>query len=516
VRPVSSLILALAMCSPMAASDATMETQRTQDVALARVLETPGAYVAVTVRFRAAFIGVGNLYDYLHTKYHPQRYMNLLVWDERAPLWVPGARAKPLTSLYMSKSRPGLELTAKLAKYEVVEIEARVDNVIDGAPWMEVLSVVPVAKTGRFSDAAIAQLEQAVAFADQNARDLAEEHFAAALASDLPAPGRIAAAELRTRNLMAAGRWGDAAAVLRETMPAATADRGLSTATLAQLRGALARCISETAGSDQAAFAAAETEARAAIALDPNLSEAYAVLGICLAGLGRFDEARVQCDRAVRMRPQDATVRLYLGRILDQQGRSDEAIDALKKAIDLTPKDARIHRAIASAYLHRGQPGDLPVAFKECDITLRLNPQDADAHWLAGQVIEAAVTAKVELPLPTGKAVPTIEQAKDRYRAALAIDPENTNAKGALQVFIDAENKAKAEAEAKLKAEAEAKAAAEAEAKAKADADAKAAAEAETKRKADEDAKAKAEAAPAPAAEPAAPAPEAPAPAPAP
>jgi len=286
---------------------------------------------------------------------------------------------------------------------------------------------------------------------------------------------------------MASNRWDDASVILRSVLPIAEKDPLVPPAALASMHSALARCISESAGSDQAKHTEGVAAAEKAVAIDPNLSEAYAVLGVSLAGLGRFDEARMQCDRAVRMRPDDAAVRLALGRILDQQGRHDEAIEALKRAIDLTPKDARVHRAIAAAYLNRGKqgnPADLPIALKECDITLRLNPQDAEAHILAAQVLETAIVGAVEMPLADGKAVPTRAQVNERYKAALAIDPNQATAKAAIQTQLDAEAKAKADAEAKAMAVAEAKTKADAEAKAMADAEAALKAEADAKAKA--------------------------------
>jgi tetratricopeptide (TPR) repeat protein len=509
VRPVK-LLIALACCVPVlpAANANAVETRKVQTVTLSQITATPQSYQSATVRFAAIWIGVTNVFDTQRSHFHPERYINFAVWDERASLWDPSARAKPLASLYMGKDLPGADQPARIPRFQAVEIEGRITALLDGQPWIEVKSVRILPGRGAYSDAAISQLEQAIAFADQDARDLAEEHFAAALATDLPAPARITAGELRARSAMAAGRWDAAAEILRPVVAAADADPLASAAVRGGLHAALARCLSETAGADAAKHTEAVAEAQKAVAIDPTLSEAYAVLGVSLAGLGRFDEARVQCDRAVRMRPDDAAVRLALGRILDQQGRHDEAIEALKRAIDLTPKDARVHRAIAVAYLNRGKKGataDLPIALRECEITLRLAAQDAEAHVVAGQVLEAAAAAKVELALPAGKAVPTREDAKARYNAALAIDAQHAGAKAALQVILDAEA---AEAKAKADAEAAAKALVEAEAKAKADA-----AAAEAKAKADAEAAAAAPAPAAPAEAP--PAPE-PAPAPAP
>lgn len=496
MRPVK-LLLAIACCAPcLPAAERAVETRKVLPITVQSMLSTPDSFKGTTVRFEATWIGVTNVFDSLRSHFHPERYINFSVWDARADLWTPEARSQPIANLYMSKDLPGADRPAKLSRYQAVEIEGRIAAIMDGQPWIEVTAIKPLERRGAFSDASIAQLEKGVQFAEQGARDIADEHFRAALATDLPASARIDVSIIRARSLMQSSRWDDAAEAIQSVIAAIDADQQLPAASKAEAHAALARCRSEAAGDDIEKHTAAVAEAEKAVAIDPTLSEAYAVLGVSLAGMGRFDEARIQSDRAVRMRPDDAAVRLALGRILDQQGQHDEAIEALKRAIDLTPKDARVHRAIAMAYLNRGKKGnagDLPTALKETEITLRLQASDANAHWVAGQVLEAATSAKVELPLPGGKAVPTREQAKERYQTALGIDAGNVRAKAALQAIVDAEA---AEAKAKADAEAAEKAKVEAEAKAKADADAKAKADAEAAEKAKADA---AQPAPAPA-----------------
>jgi tetratricopeptide (TPR) repeat protein len=492
----AKLLLALACCVPVlpAASHTAVETRKTQDVTCAALVDSPLAWQYTMVRFHATWIGVTGLFDPLGSHFHSERYINVAVWPDRADLWVPGVRAKPLALLYMSKDIAGAELVAKLNMYQTVEIEGVVFDAVNGQPRLEIKALREVPKRGAFTDASIARIEQAIALSGQNARDLAEQDFAAAMATDLPAAARVGVGEMRARNLMESARWAEATALLRSILPAADADPLRAPASRASLHAALARAISEGTSDDQAAFTEAVAEAERAISLDPTQSEAYAVLGVSLAGLGRFDEAGLQSDRAVRMRPNDAAVRLALGRILDQQGRHDEAIEALKRAIDLTPKDARAHRAIAAAYLNRGKKGqtaDLAIALRETEITLRLAAQDADAIGISAQVLEAALAAGVELQLPTGKAIPSKAQVEERYKAALAIDPKNGPANAYFKPIWEAEAKAKAEAEAKAKAEAEAKAQAEAEAKLLAEQGAKAAAEAEAKAKSDAEAAAK-------------------------
>lgn len=206
-------------------------------------------------------------------------------------------------------------------------------------------------------------------------------------------------------------------------------DSQMLNADRAQLFALLAKAQSELSErSDPSQRQSAVNNARKALTYDPANGEAYAVLGIGLAGLGQFDEARRHCDNAVRLRPADAEVRWYLGRILDQQGRNDEAIDALKKAIDLTPKDYRIHRAIAAAYYHRGIKGgpsagqDLSTALREYDITLRLSPGDAEILVLSGQVIEAGAKIGAEIQIGSVRQPATVELALNRYKSAVQMN----------------------------------------------------------------------------------------------
>ena len=191
MRPVK-LLLALACCMPAlpAATSQAVETRKVQSVTIEQMLATPGTFQSITVRFPAIWIGVSNVYDSQRSHFHPQRYVNFAVWDERANLWDPAARAKPLVSLYMSKDQPGADRPSLLKRYQMVEIEARIVAIMDGVPWFDVQAIRPLEKQGAFTDSAIAQLERAIAFAREDARDLAEEHSAAALTAAALPDGR--------------------------------------------------------------------------------------------------------------------------------------------------------------------------------------------------------------------------------------------------------------------------------------------------------------------------------------
>ena len=432
---LTASVAAAAGLAPLAAAT-FVERQALQDVQLQDLQQSPKVWLNQRVRFRATFIELGQLYDPIHTPYSAERYVNIIVWDDEARLFDPAVRAKPLVSLYLDKVRGADFEIDQLTKYDVVEITGDVSSTARDLPWINIHTINVVKGARRYDDNSIYHVEQASTLAKDGAADLADARFATALAGDIPANARVTINELRARNLMAANRFADASTALTKAIALANdsdAQAGISRTDRATLHYLLAKCQGEIAedaapAQQQQAYDQAVSNAKQAIALDPTNGDAYAVLGISLAGLGRFDEARRECAQAIRLQPQNAEVRWYLGRILDSQGQYDEAIEALKKAIDLTPKDYRTHKAIAAAYHHRAakagprQGDDLITALREYDIAIRLNPNDAESYVDSGRVIETAVEAKAEIQIGNDKVAAKPEQAIERYQAALKID----------------------------------------------------------------------------------------------
>lgn len=433
-----------------------------QEVRCADVINTPNAFKNSRVRFRCMFVESGNLFDPQHTHFKPYTHANLIVWDDRAPIWDPQVRANPLASLYISKDRVDASHIAAFEKYQYLEVVGEVAAVFDGVPYLTIHSIKAINEGGRFSDTAIYHVQMGVQLgveADRPelkagsekvdpiaVRALAEDHFAAALAEDLPLAGKVAVGHLRGQNLLQAGDFAGCVRVMRDVITAGEKDQELDRRPLAAMHFLLAKALVELEGNSAQAVA----HARTAVELDPEQGDAYAVLGITLAGTGAFDEARRQCEKAIRLRPANAEVRWYLGRILDQQGAHDEAIEALRKAIDLTPKDGRLHKAIAVAYLHRGQKGtgnavatDLSAAIQEFNIATRLNPADAEGVFGAGLVLENAAARKLpELALGNNNKVqPTQAAAVERYRAAVVADGNYLPARRALAMYFRNTNK---------------------------------------------------------------------------
>jgi tetratricopeptide (TPR) repeat protein len=413
-----------------------------RDVELQELRSEPSAFLNTQVRFRAVYIEAPGIYDPIHTPYSAEGFTNIAVWDDEDYLFDPQVRALPLVTLYFAKkaAADSGDLVG-LHKFDLVEIVGDVASTARGLPWINIQSLKKVDDAHAYNDNAIYHVEQGTALAADGAYDLADARFATALKDDLPPNGVIAINVLRARNQMTAGDDAEAAASLRSALEVAAVkskngEKHASNQEVANLHYLLAKSLGEVADKSEGpartqAFEEAVTHARHGLTIDPENGDAYAVLGISLAGLGRFDEARRECAQAIRLQPNNAEVRWYLGRILDSQGDFDGAIAALKKAIDLTPKDHRIHKAIAAAYHHRATAGstsapeDFSTAVREYDIALRLRPDDVDSAYESAMVLRSAAEAKAEVQIGEERMVATVDHAIARLESALGIDPKH-------------------------------------------------------------------------------------------
>lgn len=423
-----------------------IELQEIQDIQFAQLLEHPQSYLNTRVKFRCTYVQEGDIYDQIHTQFSPNRYVNHVVWDDDANIWDPNVRAQPLFSLYVDKVHAADICDKKLHKYDTLDVTGEITSTFDNKPWVNAHKIEVVKSAGRFSENSIYHLEQAVALSVDGTRDIADQHYQAALDENLPNTAKITIGELAAKNQMSAGQYGKSVSYLEDAIDAADRAPAKVKANLHYLKAKALTEMAERETNDddrKDKFSTSAGEARAALSDDPTLGDAYAVLGISLAGLGNYEEARRQCAQAVRLEPNVAEVRWYLGRILYRQGLFDESIEALKKGIDLTPKDARLHHAIAVTYLARGQKAganggsDIGTALREYDIAIRLNPNDLGLYDESAALIEAAIPLKLELPVGTGKKPASYGMAAERYEAALKIDPKHVEAhQGAARCYL--------------------------------------------------------------------------------
>ena len=103
-------------------------------------------------------------------------------------------------------------------------------------------------------------------------------------------------------------------------------------------------------------FDEAEKHLKHAIALDPEDSYSWLVLGQLKFRQEKYDEALDALSRAAKLDPQDAQAQNYLGITLSQKGMRAPAETALRKAIQLHPENASAHHNLAVVYLTQRPP----------------------------------------------------------------------------------------------------------------------------------------------------------------
>ena len=130
-----------------------------------------------------------------------------------------------------------------------------------------------------------------------------------------------------------------------------------------------------------------------ALALNPRYVEAHLNRAVLLNGMGREDEARVGFATAERLgRPDEsgfpamvanrlANAHAELAREYRDAGSLDEAILQLERALELRPGFADVRLALARALLERGHHAD---AGSQLDVVLAAIPDMLDAVLLRG------------------------------------------------------------------------------------------------------------------------------------
>lgn len=102
-------------------------------------------------------------------------------------------------------------------------------------------------------------------------------------------------------------------------------------------------------------WAAAESEFRRAIEIDPNYALGRTFLAWHLAAMGRFDEGIEEDKRALAVDPLSPAANADLGWDLYFARRYDEAIEQLRKAIDLEPNYWLSHVLLGRCYEQKGK-----------------------------------------------------------------------------------------------------------------------------------------------------------------
>jgi Flp pilus assembly protein TadD len=184
----------------------------------------------------------------------------------------------------------------------------------------------------------------------------------------------------------------------------------------------------------------AESEARRAVETSPSLPEAHLALGIVALGQGRSAEAAVSLAKAQELAPGNDDVSRRIAAAYDALGREEEAEAMYERAIALRPSYWRHVNDLGAFYLHRGRIEEAKVRFRE---SIRLSPERhtgyanlAGAHLLAGEIEEAEPLLQAAIRIhPSGGAHNNLgfvyystgrfEEAAEQYEKAIQLAPED-------------------------------------------------------------------------------------------
>lgn len=131
----------------------------------------------------------------------------------------------------------------------------------------------------------------------------------------------------------------------------------------------------------------AKAMAQKALALDPNLAEAHASLGLLHASWDfDFPESVREMERAIELNPNYATAHHWYGNAtLPPLGQFDHAIDEMQRALALDPLSVIINGDLGWNYLSAGR---FDEAIAQLRKTLEMDPHGYFLHLDIGQALE--------------------------------------------------------------------------------------------------------------------------------
>jgi TolB-like protein/Flp pilus assembly protein TadD len=129
------------------------------------------------------------------------------------------------------------------------------------------------------------------------------------------------------------------------------------------------------------AFEEAQTDARRAVALAPDLAEGHLTLAGALITLLEFRQASAEYDRALALAPGNAEVlRNYSEFAVADMGRFDAGVAAARRAVLLDPLNPHSHAALSSALFLARRRDEAKAVFQD---VLALDPNFYDqSTWM--------------------------------------------------------------------------------------------------------------------------------------
>jgi hypothetical protein len=168
-----------------------------RDVRVDELWTQPALYLGAEVRFTLQFRGVKEDWEPFFSRFEPTRWLELEGWPDEQFLWDAHVFDAPRGRLFVRRGGGFEPLVRRARIYQRLEVRARVREVFQGEPWLEVLELVP--REGEVGEGTILHVTRAREFAAEKSFTLALEQYERARSAPLP-PHALAALleEIRT------------------------------------------------------------------------------------------------------------------------------------------------------------------------------------------------------------------------------------------------------------------------------------------------------------------------------
>jgi TolB-like protein/Tfp pilus assembly protein PilF len=152
-----------------------------------------------------------------------------------------------------------------------------------------------------------------------------------------------------------------------------------------------------------------------ALAIDPNLGEAYASLGSYYSGIQNTEASVTAFEKAITLSPGYATAWHWYANATNRTDQLDKKLALAQKAAELDPRSAIISANLAAAYQDKG----LYSLSEQQYLKLQeIHPDSVSGHLALGQLY--------------GDFLGRTSEALEQYTLVLELDPNNTFARANL------------------------------------------------------------------------------------
>lgn len=132
-----------------------------------------------------------------------------------------------------------------------------------------------------------------------------------------------------------------------------------------------------------------------AVAIYPGYLDAQLMLGLARMDLGQWEKAEGPLRDAVKINPRASTAYFALGEVLRRSKKYPDAESVLAEGLKLAPDSAKGHLTIAKVLWEMAPSSKneeqfraaAQAAWKEVSLSLKYEPNLAEAHLLAGNIL---------------------------------------------------------------------------------------------------------------------------------